>query len=135
MKAGNGVYRAKRLQVLIPADAGQLANLRQVQREWATRMGLDDQTQEILLLAVQEAAANAVEHAYWSSRQVGIVEVSFWLDSDAVNVKVVDSGAWRPPKTDSPFRGHGLTMMRSLIDFVSIDPSPDGTTVLLRHSL
>jgi anti-sigma regulatory factor (Ser/Thr protein kinase) len=135
MKAGNGVHQANRLQVLIPADANQLANLRQVQREWAASMGLEEETQEVLLLAVQEAATNAVEHAYWSSVTPGIVEVSFWLDPDAVNVRVVDSGAWRPPTTDSPFRGFGLTMMRSLVDFVSIDPGPDGTTVFLRHGL
>jgi anti-sigma regulatory factor (Ser/Thr protein kinase) len=135
MTASNGVNHAKRLQVLIPADANQLASLRQVQREWAASTGLDDQTQEILLLAVQEAAANAVEHAYWSAVTPGVVEVSFWLDTDAVNVRVVDSGTWRPPTTESPFRGFGLTMMRSLVDFVSIDPGPTGTTVFLRHGL
>jgi anti-sigma regulatory factor (Ser/Thr protein kinase) len=135
MKAGNGVHQAKRLQVLIPADASQLSNLRQVQREWAASMGLDDETQEILLLAVQEAAANAVEHAYWSAVTPGIVEVSFWLDSDAVNARIADSGTWRPPTMGSPFRGYGLTMMRSLVDFVSIDPGPEGTTVFLRHGL
>lgn len=135
MTAGNGVHHAKRLQVLIPADATQLANLRHVQREWGANIGLDEELQEILLLAVQEAASNAVEHAYWSAATPGVVEVSFWLDTDAVNVKVVDSGNWRPPTGDSPFRGFGLTMMRSLVDFVSIDPGAHGTTVFLRHSL
>lgn len=135
MTAGNGLHQTKRLQVLIPADASQLANLRHVQREWATNMGLDAELQEVLLLAVQEAAANAVEHAYWSDMTPGIIEVSFWLDQEAVNVRVVDGGSWRPPKAHSPFRGFGLTMMRSLVDFVSIDPGPHGTTVFLRHSL
>ncbi len=135
MMAGNELHQARRLHVLLPADATQLANLRQVQRDWAAAMGIDDQVQELLLMAVQEAAANVVEHAYRSAREPGIVEVTYWLDSDSVNVTIADNGTWRPPTTDSPFRGHGLTMMRNLIDFVSINPGPEGTTVYLRHGI
>lgn len=133
--ADHAVNQARRLQILLPAEATQLAGLRQAQRAWSATAGIDQEAQELLLLAVQEAAANVVEHAYWASAEPGIIEVTFWLDADAVNATVKDRGSWRVPSTESTYRGHGLNMMRSLIDFVSIDRDPGGTAVFFRHGI
>ncbi len=135
MMTGRPVSQATRLRVLVPAEASELAALRHTQREWAANLGLPKDIQELLLLAVQEAAANVVEHAYWTSSEQGTLEVTLWVESGSVYVTVTDRGSWRPPSTEPSFRGYGTNLMRSLVDHVSIDAGPDGTTVYLRHRI
>jgi anti-sigma regulatory factor (Ser/Thr protein kinase) len=49
---------------------------------------------EEVVLAVGEAAANSVEHAY-DPGEASIVELTFWTESDALCVEVADRGRWR----------------------------------------
>jgi anti-sigma regulatory factor (Ser/Thr protein kinase) len=45
---------------------------------------------------------------------------------------VTDTGRWLPPGTEpSPFRGKGIALMRAMMDHVSIDSGPAGTTVIM----
>ena len=47
---------------------------------------------------------------------------------------VFDRGRWRPAG-DYRWRGRGIAIMRALVDDVQIEPSPSGTTVVLRRRL
>jgi serine/threonine-protein kinase RsbW len=82
-------------------------------------------------LAVHEAAANVVEHAY--PRGSGELIVRARHDDGRLVVVVEDEGEDAPSRTDR--RGRGLTLMHGLMDAVEIVPSEagSGTRVALRR--
>lgn len=93
-----------------------------------------------LLLAVDEALANAAEFAYVDAARRGTVDLSATYDdaADTLAVTVNDRGRWRQqapePATMPPrpqVRGRGIPLMRALADRVTIDRSPQGTHVTL----
>jgi serine phosphatase RsbU (regulator of sigma subunit) len=82
-------------------------------------------------LAVSEAAANAVEHAYGA--RAATFTVTGERTADEVSVVVADSGSWRAAQ---PYgRGRGLAIMRALVDSAEIERGESGTTVTLRKRL
>jgi anti-sigma regulatory factor (Ser/Thr protein kinase) len=82
-----------------------------------------------LLLAICEAASNAVEHA--QDPPEPFFDVVAEIGRATVVVTVRDHGQWLPP-TVSAFRGRGLQMMRLLAD-TTVTTSADGTTVTIRN--
>ncbi|MFT7838835.1 ATP-binding protein [Saccharothrix sp. BKS2] len=117
--------------VEFPAQAGELAAVRAQLDSWLARTGLNEDDRYDLLIAVNEAASNAVEHAYGPDR-AGVVTI----DADArpdgsVQVVVTDRGTWRVPPPALSTRGRGLLLMRENVDEVLVDRQPSGTTVTL----
>jgi anti-sigma regulatory factor (Ser/Thr protein kinase) len=97
-----------------------------------------------LTLAVNEALANAAEHAYQGRSERGTVDVDAQYDpaADTLTVTVEDHGQWQPTAQDSSFdagrcnpRGRGIPLMRTLADHTAIDSDSCGTRVCLtwRH--
>jgi anti-sigma regulatory factor (Ser/Thr protein kinase) len=82
-----------------------------------------------LILAVCEAATNAVEHAQHPAEP--FFDVSAETDDGKVTIVVQDHGQWLQP-TSSPYRGRGLAMMRVLADTI-VAPGTYGTTVTIRN--
>jgi len=105
---------------------------RRAVRRWAEAAALTDEQSDDLLLALGEAAANAVEHAYRDGATGDwVYEVA--RDGDGSLVVVVqDWGSWRPPPADPGFRGRGVEFVRHLADEVDIDHGDTGTTVRFR---
>ncbi len=52
-------------------------------------------------------------------------EVLFERDGGEVSIAIRDSGGWQPPQ-DEPHPGHGLPLIRKLMDDVDIQPRPGG---------
>jgi anti-sigma regulatory factor (Ser/Thr protein kinase) len=88
--------------------------------------------QEEIAVAVNEVAANAVEHAY------GLDDASFavaaQLRPDRVTVVVEDRGRWRRERGHEN-RGRGLDLARALVDDVEVHTGDQGTTVRLERLL
>jgi anti-sigma regulatory factor (Ser/Thr protein kinase) len=84
-----------------------------------------------ILLAVWEAATNAVEHG---SRDGGTVTVSASIVGDRVLIEVVDDGRWQEPRQREN-RGLGLPVIRSLMTDVELAHSDRGTQVRMERSL
>jgi len=84
-----------------------------------------------VIVAVSEAAANAVEHPIEPAEPVVTVEAS--LADDAVTVTVSDTGSWRP-SIEGGFRGRGLALIGALTE-LSVVRSEQGTSVTLRRPL
>ena len=119
-------------EMRIPAQAQELQSIRQALGTWLDGQGAPSDVGAEIALAVHEAAANVVQHAY--RRDAGEVIVRARHDDGRLVVVVEDEGEWRPPsRTDQ--RGRGLALMHGLMDDVDIAPSDagSGTRVTLRR--
>ena len=115
------------------ADPVHLPHIRAQTRRWLAPLALDEDTEQDLVLAVNEAASNTIEHAYTAADPANSVTMSFWTDPHHLYFEVADHGRWRQPDTDPGHRGRGILIMQQVVGSVSIQKSPDGTRVLLRH--
>ncbi|MDQ1531125.1 MAG: hypothetical protein QOE37_1230 [Microbacteriaceae bacterium] len=109
----------------LPATKASIPALRRRLRAFLADAGIgEDQTYD-LLLAVCEAATNAVEHAQDPTEPY--VDVTVQVDRSEIRASVRDYGQWRE-RTPSLDRGRGGTLM-SMVGAITATPSPEGTTV------
>lgn len=116
-------------------------------RQWLTEHRWSPAHRDDLVLAISEAVSNSVEHGYGISADdttrialtanSNTIEVHGQLITNPDGVRRVeftirDHGRWIPPTAVCGSRGHGTTIMRACTDEVTIDHTPDGTTVVLR---
>jgi anti-sigma regulatory factor (Ser/Thr protein kinase) len=87
---------------------------------------------DAVVLAVNEAAANAIEHGYHDAN--GPVEVSGDMVDGALRISILDHGNWRTGHPD-PTRGRGLPLMRTLMDDVAIERLDPGTRIVLSRKI
>jgi anti-anti-sigma factor len=120
------------LQRRSPAEPAQLAVMRRAIRGWAAAAGLGEELSDDLLLAIGEAAANAVEHAYRDGASGDWYYEVERNGDGSLAVVVQDWGSWRPPPADPGFRGRGVEFVRHLSDEVTFERGDTGTTVRFR---
>ncbi len=94
-------------------------------------MGASEDDTADLLIAVGEAVANSIEHAY--GPQGGKVELRLEATDREVEIGIRDTGTWRSPR--GAHRGRGTQLMRQLCDEVIVDHDQTGTRVVLRKRL
>lgn len=125
----------------VTADAVAASRVRHEFSSWLGRHADVDATRfSDIVLAVNEAAANAAEFAYANDgvqRDVaGTFDVEAVQDvvADTLTVTISDQGRWRDsdPTAQKRNRGRGIPLMQMLAENVTIDRSPLGTTVCLR---
>jgi serine phosphatase RsbU (regulator of sigma subunit)/anti-sigma regulatory factor (Ser/Thr protein kinase) len=121
----------ERLSGSWPAERSVLAGVRQLLRRWLEARGANADEIYDIVVACQEACANAVEHAYRPGRHS--FELDATDDGGRVRVTIRDNGRWRPPR--GAHRGRGVMMMRGLMDSVDIEHTDEGTTVVLERAL
>jgi anti-sigma regulatory factor (Ser/Thr protein kinase) len=111
----------------LPSEAAAIPVLRRRLRGWLDSCGIDPDDAYDLLLAVCEAATNAIEHAQEPTEPY--VDVAVAMVGGRVRISVRDYGQWRerPPSMD---RGRGGTLM-SAVGEITATPSPEGTTVVI----
>jgi len=119
------------LVISMPPEPDALADLRASIRRWLQEVPLSDEAREEVVLACNEACANAVEHAYLDGPAAPI-RVSLRRDATDIAIEIVDEGAWRREGEDAG-RGHGMLLMRALMDEVDMRPSDEGTVVAMRR--
>jgi anti-sigma regulatory factor (Ser/Thr protein kinase) len=88
-----------------------------------------------MVLAVNEALANAAEYAYASAEGPGVMQIQAAYDDGTatLTVTVTDHGAWRESDAGAKQlkRGRGIPLMQALADRATFDSSPTGTRVCL----
>jgi serine/threonine-protein kinase RsbW len=122
------------LRTAMPADAVVVTDTRKQFGTWLrTHFVLDDERFNDVLLAVNEALANAADHAYPSDSCRGTVDMAAVQQLGiALTITIVDHGTWRnPSRQRTERRGRGIPLMRALADRLSIDPSTHGTKVTM----
>ena len=124
------------LQILLPAIPASLAVVRFRLRTWLPTAAVNASTAADVLLAVGEAASNAVEHAVRGAARNVELEITARATRTGLALTVKDNGRWHaPPPSARGHRGHGSRLMKALVDTVTITPTPDGTTVEMRKEL
>ena len=123
-------------RVDVTADAYSAAAVRREFSDWLGRYFTLDATQASdVVLAVNEAMANAAEYAYGTAERPGTMHVRALYDGSTarLSVTVTDQGAWRSsdPAASGPRRGRGIPLMHALSDRATVDSSSAGTTVCL----
>ncbi|MFC4121573.1 ATP-binding protein [Nonomuraea zeae] len=110
-----------------------LALLRSQLHTFAIHAGLADDRAADLIIAINEAAANVLDHG------AGTGVVTARHDSDGIWVEVVDPGGtltadhlFLPAPSANALRGMGLRIIRRLCDEVIVD-HPDGHSRLRIH--
>jgi anti-sigma regulatory factor (Ser/Thr protein kinase) len=113
------------LRLNLEADATSLAPLRRAVGDWLTRAGAHDVYD--VVLAVDEAVSNAIEHA--GLAKTSEITVNVKLAGELLQVHVADHGRWKEQALDEA-RGRGLSIMMAVMDDVSIEHR-DGETCLV----
>ena len=123
------------LRIRLPAIPASLAVIRGHLRNWLPAAASAAAAADVLL-AIGEAASNAVEHAVRGATRDVELEITVRTTSTGLALTVADNGHWHAPTSTVPGqRGHGSRLMRALVDTVTITPTPQGTTVEMRKEL
>jgi anti-sigma regulatory factor (Ser/Thr protein kinase) len=117
-----------------PADPQQLVLIRRELAGWLAPLALSETETADVVLAVDEAAANAVRHAYGPDES-GAVELTLWTEPGTLSIEVVDHGSWRPPAERPTEGGRGIPLMSTMSEAVLIHYDDRGSRVLLRHRI
>jgi anti-sigma regulatory factor (Ser/Thr protein kinase) len=134
--SGTDMYGPAPLNIRLPAIPASLAVIRSHLRTWLPTARVTPSAAADVLLAVGEAASNAVEHAVRGATRDVIVEVTAHATNTGLALTVRDNGRWHaPPRSSQNQRGHGSRLMRALVDTVTVTPTPQGTTVEMRKEL
>ncbi len=126
-----------RLEIRALARPEELAPLRTAIWRHALALGADAELGSAIRLAVGEALANVVMHAY-AGREPGKMTAEAWVDPDQhFAVRVLDEGHGLIPRPDSPGIGLGMGLMAQMADDFRVTnrEGTPGTSVSLRFSL
>jgi serine/threonine-protein kinase RsbW len=118
----------------VPSSTENLSMIRDFVKSIGTQSGMDDMEVSRLELAVDEACANVMEHAYDadSTKEVSIRAI---VDDNSVQIEVVDSGKGFDPAAVEQLQlrqlasakrtgGLGMRLMKSFMDEVHYEMQP-----------
>ena len=124
----------KKFRLEVPSSTENLAMIRDFVKRIGHQTGMDDQEIFNLELAVDEACANVIEHAYGHdiSKEVIIRAI---CDDQTLRVSVIDMGRGFDPTVVTPASleslvserksgGLGIRLIKALMDEVSYEISP-----------
>ncbi|HEY3866745.1 MAG TPA: SpoIIE family protein phosphatase [Actinocrinis sp.] len=120
------------LSMTIPADTGQLTELRATLRSWLRAGRVSPAGTDELLAAAVEIVTNAIEHGS-AGQPDHTVSIAADIRPDQVTVTVRDQGRWRG-RHPAAGRGRGLLIAETLVDELAIDATDAGTAVQLTKS-
>ena len=121
-----------RFRRTLPARPGELRGLRAALLEWLA-IHTSEPAAPALVLAVGEACANAIEHAY-TDGPGGVIDVAVdQHEGGTLSVTVRDFGRWRSgrggPDEPANTRGRGIGIIRNLTTHFTRQSDDHGTTV------
>lgn len=134
---------AQTLELVLAADWISPSVARDRVRAWLKANRWSPAHTDDLVLAVNEAISNSIEHGYLIGPEdppsQELVEIHGAIihgsnGSRSVELTVRDYGTWQPPDEDTrSTRGQGIRLMRACVEHLTIDSTDDGTTITL-HS-
>lgn len=124
------IYRREGAPLRIESEAAaeELADIRHRLRDWLRDLDVPDTLIEDIVLVVNEACTNCVEHAY-RGHESGTMVLEVEAFDAEIAARITDSGSWKQPKANPGNSGRGLVLMQILSDTLEIDSAATGTTV------
>ena len=122
------------LRIESEATADKLADIRRRLTSWLRAADVPDELTADIVLAVNEACTNSVEHAY-RGHSVGTMLLEVEAIEGEVHARVGDWGSWKEPAVNPGSGGRGLILIRAISDSVELDCTPAGTTIGIKFRL
>jgi RNA polymerase sigma factor (sigma-70 family) len=137
-QCAGGSRRVRRMNELVrisfPAKADYLLLARLALAGIARDVEVSDELLADLKLAVTEACGNSVRHAYPSGG--GDVTVAYSLEGETFEMTVEDRGigvaATEPAERAELDGGMGMSIIRTIVDDVAVEPGADGRGTVVR---
>jgi anti-sigma regulatory factor (Ser/Thr protein kinase) len=118
----------------LPASAAALPHVRGLVRSFAIeQLGADAERVSLITLAVTEAAANVVRHAY--PDRTGMIDVEAEALDHHLRVRIADAGVGLGEPSENRGMGSGLRIMQSLAKTRVISHPGQGTMVEMVFSV
>jgi sigma-B regulation protein RsbU (phosphoserine phosphatase) len=123
------------VQLTLAARPSELRRVREMVGAIAATLGVEGQRADSIMLAVDEACANVVAHAYREDEPDGVMHVRAHTQADEIVFVVSDNGS-PIVKGKSTGAGLGLRLIDSLSDELEIEgPGKDGTRLTIHFHL
>lgn len=133
-EGGEVEHAQQTFKLSVPSDTKNLKMVRDFVETSASRSTLGETEMERLKLAVDEACANVIEHAY-NNDVTRELTVHVWFDDSQIAVDVIDSGTAFDPSTHKPLAlpdlvghkgGMGIRIMQMATDELVADTDENG---------
>lgn len=122
----------ERLRITMPAERMALGSFRRALGLWLKQCEVGDEESREIILACNEAFANAIEHAYGPAD--GSVQMNAECSEHEVSITIRDFGSWREPRGEN--RGRGLALIEAVMDSVTVMKRPqEGTEIRMVRKL
>lgn len=118
------------LREQLPATVESVARARRAVRRFSTGLDVDV---EGITLAVSEAVANVVAHAYGDG-EPGVIDLSATAAQDEVAIVVRDRGRGMEAPAVRPGAGFGIAIIRRLAETVDVRDGAPGVALTMRFS-
>ncbi len=116
-------------ELVAPSDTRHLVRIREIVRDVASHC-LETSCVNRVILAVDEAVANVMEHAYEEEPEPGDIRIALMADDNRFEIVITDTGREFNPQTievpdmaehvkQGRRNGLGLFLMRQIMDEVS----------------
>lgn len=131
----------KKYQLRIPSQTDNLELIREFVSRVARKVGFKDDAISKIELAVDEACANVIEHAYQKNEKKNI-DVVIQIDYQKFTIIITDHGrGFDPKKIKQPdmkeylaqmrVGGLGIYLMRTLMDEIDFNVQPKRNQVIM----
>jgi len=115
----------------------QLRPVRDAVRQLAVEQGCSDKNLDCLVMAINEACMNVIQHGY-ANRNDGEMILEFWRDQDLLSIRLfdfaepVDKASIKSRDLDDIKPGGlGVHIMQQVMDSVAYQHGPDGVGNML----
>ncbi len=130
------LYRRPDTSLVIDYDATprRLTEVRHRLGDWLRANSVPKTLAADIVLVVNEACTNCVEHAY-RGQEPGRMRIDADSSDHRLRFRIADFGSWKRPPDDPGTRGKGLLLIRAVSDDVEVDGTDAGTTVTITFGL
>ena len=118
------------LRLEVSAEPARLSEIRTRLSGWLRSARVSDELAADIVLVVNEACTNSIEHGYRGVEH-GVVVVHADVNGREICIEITDFGSWKPPDSDPRVRGRGVPLMQAVSRAVRVDGTSTGTAVAM----